>query len=93
MGDLHSTKCIIYANFYFLNMKMSTYNPNLVAELFKPCCTNCPRIRIVGGSRPNGAKVGRFSSWGTVVPKGFLTKRAYKSHSAASYSKLGHPRI
>ena len=28
MGDLHSTKCIIYANLYILNMeKMLTYNP------------------------------------------------------------------
>ena len=41
-----------------------------------------------GGSRPDGAQVGRFSSWGTVVPKGFLTESAYFSsrisHSAAS---------
>ena len=28
MGDLHSTKCIIYANLYILNMKkILTYNP------------------------------------------------------------------
>ena len=28
MGDLHSTKSIIYANFYILNMKkILTYNP------------------------------------------------------------------
>ena len=28
MGDLHSTKCIIYANLYILNMeKIPTYNP------------------------------------------------------------------
>ena len=28
MGDLHSTKCIIYANLYILNMeKITTYNP------------------------------------------------------------------
>ena len=30
MGDLHSTKCIIYANLYILNMKkihVLTYNP------------------------------------------------------------------
>ena len=27
MGDLHSTKCIIYANLYILNMKkIHTYN-------------------------------------------------------------------
>ena len=24
------------------------------------------------GSRPDGTQVGRFSSWGTVLPKGFL---------------------
>ena len=29
MGDLHSTKCIIYANFYIINLKkILTYNPN-----------------------------------------------------------------
>ena len=28
MGDLHSTKCIIYAKFYILNMKkILAYNP------------------------------------------------------------------
>ena len=28
MGDLHSTKCIIYANLYILNLKkILTYNP------------------------------------------------------------------
>ena len=28
MGDLHSTKCIIYANSYMLNMKkILAYNP------------------------------------------------------------------
>ena len=29
-----------------------------------------------GGSRPDRAQVGRFSSKGTVVPKGFLIKEA-----------------
>ena len=37
-------------------------------------CTNVdsPRMWYVGGSRPDGAQVaiGRFSSWGTAVPKG-----------------------
>ena len=28
----------------------------------------------VGGLRPNGAQVGRFPSWGTVIPKGLLPK-------------------
>ena len=29
MGDLHSTKCIIYAHLYISNMeKILTYNPN-----------------------------------------------------------------
>ena len=32
-----------------------------------------------GGSRPDGAQVGRFSSWGTVVPKGFLIESTYFS--------------
>ena len=29
--------------------------------------------------RPDGAQVGRFSSWGTVVPKVFLAESAYFS--------------
>ena len=37
---------------------------------------------------PTGHKLGKFSSWGTAVPKGFLTESAYFSsrisHSAAS---------
>ena len=33
----------------------------------------------VSGLRPDGAQVGRFSSWGTVVPKGFLVENAYFS--------------
>ena len=44
-------------------------------------------IWYVGGSRPDGAQVGRFLCWGTVVPKGFLAESAYISHSATSYSK------
>ena len=67
----------------------------LVAEMkFRSWCTNqcwCPRIWYVGGSRPDGAQVGRFSSWGTTVPKGFLAKSAYFSsrisHLSASLSK------
>ena len=50
--------------------------------LFRPWCTEqCwrPRMWYVGGSRPDGAQVGRFSSWGTVVPKGFLAESAYFS--------------
>ena len=38
-----------------------------------------PRMWYVGGSRPDGAQVGRFSSWGIVVPKGFLAESAYFS--------------
>ena len=34
-------------------------------------------IGNVSGSRSNGKQVGRFSSWGTVVPYGFLPKSAY----------------
>ena len=40
-----------------------------------------------GGSRPDGAQVGSFSSWGTAVLKGFLAHSVYISHSAMSYSK------
>ena len=61
--------------------------PSLVAELFRPWCTKqCGRTRMwyVGGSRPDGAQVGRFSFWGTDVPKGFLaemptSRRVHKS--------------
>ena len=31
------------------------------------------------GSRPYGAQVGRFSSWGRVVPEGLLAENAYFS--------------
>ena len=53
---------------------------DFVAELVRPWCTNqclCPRMWYVGGSKPEGAQVGRFSSWGTVLPKGCLAERAY----------------
>ena len=41
MGDLHSTKCIIYANLYILNMKkILTYNPIRSAGL-------CDRTKII----------------------------------------------
>ena len=53
-----------------------------VAELFRPWCTNqcrSPRMWYVGGSRPDGAQVGRLSSWGTVIPKGFLAESAFFS--------------
>ena len=35
------------------------------------------RMWYVGGSRPDGAQVGRFSFWGAPVPKGFLAANAY----------------
>ena len=51
----------------------------------------------VGGSRPDGAQVERFSSWGTVVPKGFLAESAYFSSRIYVILPLpnqrGHPRI
>ena len=56
--------------------------PALVTELFRPWCTNqclSNRMWYVGGSRPGGAQVGRFSSWGKVVPKGFFAESAYFS--------------
>ena len=40
---------------------------------------DAPGMWYVGGSRPEGGQVGRFSSWGTVVPKGFLAESAYFS--------------
>ena len=46
-----------------------------------PFFTLLSRMWYVGGSRPDGARVGRFSSWGTVVPKGFLDESAYFSSS------------
>ena len=46
----------------------------------------------VGGSRHDGAQVGRFSSWGTVVPKGFLAESAYLS-PRISPNQRGHPHI
>ena len=36
-----------------------------------------PGCGFIGGSRPDGAQVGRFSSWGTAVPEGFLAESAY----------------
>ena len=51
-----------------------------MVELVRPWCTNqCPRMWYVGGSRPDGAQVERFSSWGTAVPKGFLLLTTNKS--------------
>ena len=77
-----------------------TSSPSLVAELFRPWCTKqCgrPRMWYVGDLRPDGAQVGRFSSWGTVVPKGFLTKSAYISSRTQVTQPLpnqrGHHRI
>ena len=55
-------------------------SPALVAELSSPWCPNqllTPKDVVRRWFRPDGAQVGRFSSWGTVVPKGFLTKSAY----------------
>ena len=49
---------------------------------------DAPGCGTHGGSRPDGTQVGRFSSWGTVVPKDFLAESAYFasriSHTAAS---------
>ena len=58
-----------------------------------PSCLDCGALINVdaprcGGLRPDRAHVGRFSSWGTVVSKGFLVESAYFSshirHSTAS---------
>ena len=61
---------------------IGTYAPALVAEL----ATN--RMWYVGGWRPDGAQVGRFTSWDTPVTKGFLAESAYFSsrisHSVTS---------
>ena len=46
--------------------------------------------------RPDGAQVGRFSSWGTAVPKGFLTENAYFCRVQVTQpypNHRGHPRI
>ena len=62
-----------------------------VVALDRPWCTiinvDAPGCgtSVVRGQR---AQVGRFSSWGSIVPKGFLAESAYISlcinHSAAS---------
>ena len=49
-----------------------------------------PQDLVFGGSGHDGAQVGRFSSWDTGVPKGFLAESAYFSlriNSAASHLK------
>ena len=46
-------------------------------------------------SRLDGARVGTFSSWVTVVPKGFLTKNAYSRRVNVTQpcpNQRGHPR-
>ena len=50
----------------------------------------------IGGSMPDGAQVGRFSSWGTVVPKGFLAKVLTSQRVQVTQLRLnqrGHPHI
>ena len=90
-NDYSVIKSLLIKFFLVSSKKCAKRPPALVAELFRKWCTNqCGRSRMwyVGGSRPDGAQVGRFSSWGTVVPKGFLAESAYFSlrirHSAAS---------
>ena len=56
------------------------------------------RMWYVGRSKPDGAKAGRFSSWGTVEPKGFLAESAYFSSRTQVIQpcpnfKRGYPRI
>ena len=41
---------------------------------------DAPPMLYVSGSRPGGAQVGRFSSWGTVTPKASLTKVQTSCH-------------
>ena len=43
--------------------------------------------RYVDGSRPDKAQIGRFSSWGTVVHKGFLAK------SGCLSSRISHSTV
>ena len=38
--------------------------------------------------KADGAQVGRFSSWGTALPKGFLAENAY--FSLCTYKSLNH---
>ena len=65
------------------NMGSSDNNvQQIYMYLVAPLCTNqclCHRMWYVSGSRPDRAQVGRFPSWGTAVPKGFLAETAYFS--------------
>ena len=51
----------------------------------------------VGSSRPDGTQVGRFSSRGRAVPKGFLAESAYTSRrvyvNLPRPDQRGYPRI
>ena len=58
------------------NNELTSDDFTSVSKLVRPWCT---RMWYVSGLRPDWAQVGRFSSWGTFVAKGFLAESAYFS--------------